>query len=73
MAPGTSLVVIEQLQERNRPHPMASVTDLHMLTQCDDGRERSREELQELLTGAGLTPGRVERVGISALVEGVAP
>ena len=73
MAPGARLVVIEQLQERNRPHPMASITDLHMLTQCDEGRERSRAELQALLRDAGLTPGRVERVGISALVEGVAP
>ena len=37
------------------------------------GASARATELQELLTGAGLTPGRVERVGISALVEGVAP
>jgi hypothetical protein len=43
-----------------------------MLTQCVDGRERSREELQALLAGAGFTPGRIERAGVSALVEGVA-
>jgi hypothetical protein len=72
MAPGTRLVVIEQLQPRNRPLPFASLSDLQMLTQCDDGRERSAGELQALLAGAGLTPGRVERTGISALVEGAA-
>jgi hypothetical protein len=72
MEPGKRLVLVEQLQERNRPHPFASVTDLQMLTQCDDGRERSPAELQELLSGAGFDPGQVERVGISSLVEGVA-
>jgi hypothetical protein len=73
MAPGARLLLIEQLQERNRPHPFASLTDVHMLIQCVDGRERSRAELQALLAGAGLTPGRVERAGVSAVVEGVAP
>jgi hypothetical protein len=72
MAPGTRLVLIEQLQERNRPHPFASLSDLQMLTQCVDGRERSTEELHALLAGAGLQPGRVERAGVSALIEGVA-
>jgi O-methyltransferase len=71
MAPGSRLVVIEQLQERNKPHPFATLSDIQMLTQCVDGRERSREELQALLAGAGLKPGRVERTGIGALVEGV--
>jgi O-methyltransferase len=72
MAPGSRLVVIEQLQERNEPHPFATLSDLHMLTQCVDGRERSRAEPQAPLGGAGLEPGRVERSGINALVEGVA-
>jgi hypothetical protein len=70
MSPGSRLVLAEQLQERNVPHPLASITDLQMLTQCVEGRERSREELESLLAGAGLTPGRVERVSASALVEG---
>ena len=72
MAPGARLVVIEQIQERNEPHPFASLSDIQMLTQCVDGRERSRDELQALLRGAGFTPGRVQRAGVSALVEGVA-
>ena len=72
MRPGARLVLVEQLQERNEPHPFASLTDLQMLTQCDGGRERSREELLGLLAGAGFPAGSVERSGVSALVEGVA-
>jgi DNA-binding transcriptional ArsR family regulator len=71
MRPGARLVVVEQVQERDEPHPFASPTDLQMLTQTDGGRERSVPEMQALLRGAGLEPGRVERAGISALVEGV--
>ena len=73
MAPGSRLVLIEQDQPQDRPHPFASLTDLHMLTQCEGGRERSPQELQRMLSGAGLTPARVHRTGSSALVEGVAP
>ncbi len=72
MAPGARLLVVEQLQEPNRPEPVASWIDLVMLTQCDGGRQRSREELRGLLAGAGLRPGRLQRVGGTALVEGVA-
>ena len=72
MPAGARLLVIEQLQEPNEPHAFASLSDLQMLTQCVDGRERSRAELLELISAAGLRPGRVERSGVSALVEGVA-
>jgi len=72
MAPGARLVVVEQRQERNHPHAFASLVDLQMLTQCEDGRERSPAELARLLAGAGLRPGRVERAGAAVLVEGVA-
>jgi hypothetical protein len=72
MKPGTRLVLVEQLQERNEPHPFASLSDVQMLTQCVDGRERSLEELQALLSGVGLRPGRSARAGVSSLIEGVA-
>jgi O-methyltransferase domain len=72
MAPGSRLIVIEQKQERNEPSHFASITDLQMLTQCDDGRERSEAELKTLLTEAGLTPGRAGRGGLHQVVEGVA-
>jgi hypothetical protein len=72
MPDGARLVVIEQLQPEHEPHAFASPTDIQMLTQTDGGRERSAAELQALLTGAGLRAGRVERVGVAALVEGLA-
>jgi hypothetical protein len=73
MEPGTRLVLVEQRQERNDPHPFASVTDLQMLTQCVQGRERSVDELRALVRAAGLTPARFERSGVSAVLEAVAP
>jgi hypothetical protein len=72
MPAGARLIVIEQLQPEDTPHPFASPTDIQMLTQTDGGRERSAAELQALLTGAGLRAGKVEKVGVAALVEGLA-
>lgn len=72
MAPGASLVLVETPQERNVPPLTAELQDLQMLTQCDGGRQRSIAELQDLLRGAGLRPGRVGRSTVHALVEGVA-
>jgi O-methyltransferase domain len=72
MPPGGRLVLVEALQERNEPDPIASLTDVHMLTQCEGGRQRSVAELHALLDGAGLRPGRVERTLGPALVEGIA-
>ncbi len=59
MPPGRTLVVIELLQERNVASYPASLTDLQMLVVCDRGRERSRDELQQLLRDAGFTPTTV--------------
>ena len=73
MPRGARLIVVEQLQERNKPDDFASLTDLMMLTQCDDGRERSAAELTDLLRRAGLRPDRVRRSpGVMALVDAVA-
>jgi O-methyltransferase len=72
MAPGSRLVLVEDLQERNKPSPTASLTDLQMLTQCDDGRQRSAAELRGLLGEAGFTPTGVKLTSGPALVEGVA-
>ena len=59
MSPGSTLVVVELLQERNRPRYPTSLTDLQMMVVCDGGRERSAAELQALLRTAGLAPGAV--------------
>jgi hypothetical protein len=72
MPEGSRLVVVESLQERNVPNVVASLSDIQMMTQCDDGRERSAEEIQSLLRGAGLRPGKVVQTGGPGLVEAFA-
>ena len=71
MAPGSKALLVETLQDPSRPDPVASLVDVHMLTQCDGGRQRSVPELQDLLRAAGLQPGAVHRTAGPALVEGV--
>jgi hypothetical protein len=71
MPAGSRLVLIETLLDRNEPDPIAAAVDLHMLTQCDGGRQRSARELQELLRGAGLRPGKVHLTGGPSLIEGL--
>ena len=72
MAPGARLVLVEALQERNRVEPIASLVDVHMLTQTDGGRQRSVAELHELMRASELRPGEVRHTAGPALVEGVA-
>jgi hypothetical protein len=72
MPPGSRVVVVEYLQERNEPDVVASLSDIQMMTQCDDGRERSADEIKALLSGAGLKPGRVVQTGGPGLVEAFA-
>jgi hypothetical protein len=73
MPAGSRLVLVETLQARNRPQVPASIVDVQMLTQCEEGRQRSAEELRALLAGAGLRPGAVRETAGPALVEAVAP
>jgi hypothetical protein len=73
MPAGSRLVLVETLQERNRPRLPASIVDIQMLTQCEEGRQRSAAELRALLAGAGLRPGEVRETAGPALVEAVAP
>lgn len=52
--------------------PVPTCGALHMLTQCDDGRQRPAEELRMLLEDAGLRPGAVKLTSGPALLEGPA-
>ena len=68
-------MIVEYLQERNRPNVVASLSDIQMMNVCDDGRERSAEEIQALLRGAGLAPGqgRADRRARPGRGTGLAP
>lgn len=73
MPAGAKVVAIEQHQPADRPAPIASMIDLHMLVACEGGRERSPEEVHGLMRSAGLQAGKVRHAGLQMLVEGVAP
>ncbi len=72
MPDGARLLLVESLQEPDVPHPIHSLVDVHMLTQCEGGRQRSAEELHALMRAAGLRPGGVYLTAGPAVVEGVA-
>jgi len=72
MPAGARVLTIDQHQEPDWPSPVTSMVDLHMLIDCEGGRERSPGEVHELMRDAGLHPGRVRHAGLHMLVEGVA-
>jgi hypothetical protein len=73
MAPGARLVAIEGDQEPHRAHPRFSMIDAQMLTVTEGGRERSAQEIAELLESSGLQPGRRRHTATDLiLVEAVA-
>ena len=72
MPPGARIVCIDQRLDRDRPSPISSLVDLQMLVACEGGRERSPQEVHELMSAVGLRPGRVRHSGLHMLVEGIA-
>ena len=72
MPRGARIVCIDQRLDRDRPSSISSLVDLHMLVVCEGGRERSPQEVHELMRSVGLRPGRVRHSGLHMLVEGIA-
>ncbi len=73
MPAGSRLVTIDLHHERGRPNSQTPMGDVMMMVICEGGRERSPEEVHELMRKAGLRPGRVRHCGLTMLVEAVAP
>ena len=73
MPSGSKLVTIDWHHERGRPNASTPVCDILMVACCEGGRERSPQEVHDLMRDAGLTPGRVRHHGLTMLVEGIAP
>jgi hypothetical protein len=71
MTPGQRLVVVEATIERDEID-LAAWVDVHMMTVCNEGRERSRAELEALLAAAGFEPRRFRAHATLAVLEGVA-
>lgn len=72
MPAGARAVVIDQRQEPRRPSSITALVDLHMLVECEGGRERTPSRVHALMCEAGLRPGRVRHAGVHMLVEGLA-
>jgi len=72
MPVGARVVTIDQHNDSARPNPFTAMADLHMLVECEGGRERSPAEVHALMRDAGLQPGRVRSAGLHMLVEGIA-
>jgi urease gamma subunit len=73
MPSGSRLVTIDLHHERGRPNAQTPMGDIMMMVVCEGGRERSPEEVHDLMRKAGLRPGRVRHSGITMLVESTAP
>ena len=69
--PGQRLVLVEATIERNQV-ALAAWADVHMMVVCDEGRERSRAELEALLAAAGFRPARFYPSPMLAVLEGIA-
>jgi hypothetical protein len=72
MPAGSRVVAIDQRRDPDWVNPFTALVDLHMLVECEGGRERTPAEIHELMRDAGLTPGQVRNAGLHMLVEGVA-
>ena len=72
MPAGAKLVTVDQHLEPARPNAVTAPVDVHMLVECEGGRERAPDEVHALMRDAGLEPGRVRHAGMQMLVEGVA-
>ena len=68
MPPGSKLVTIDHHHESGRPNASTPLADILMLVCCEGGRERSPQEVHDLMRDAGLKPGRVRHRGLTMLV-----
>lgn len=73
MPTGSKLVTIDQHHESGRPNALTPMADVLMLVFCEGGRERSPQQVHDLMRDAGLIPGRVRHFGPTMLVEAIAP
>jgi C-methyltransferase len=72
MTPHSKVLIAEALLEKSDTRHPAALADLHMMMLCDGGRERSSEEMRDLLARAGLRVTRIVHTAVFiAVVEAV--
>jgi hypothetical protein len=69
MRPGAKIVTIDQMYTPDFANPVTTMVDLHMLVECEGGRERTPEHVHRLMAEAGLKPGKVRHAGLHMLVD----
>jgi hypothetical protein len=67
MSPGQRLIIVEQIVEADTDH-LATMVDVHMMTVCNEGRERGLADFERLMAGAGF---RRERVFVTTTTMGI--
>jgi len=72
MGAGNRILLVEIIVEPNDATNFGSLRDVHVLTVCTGGRERSVAEFQGLLESAGFKFQRVFHSPIISVVEGIA-
>jgi O-methyltransferase len=72
MQAGQRLLVIEWITERNDSAALGALSDVQMMTVCNEGRERGRRELEQLLGQGGFRVTRVFPSPTVSVVEAVA-
>ena len=72
MAPGQRLVIVDAHIEKNDADNLGAFVDLQMMMVCANGRERSRGELEALLSATGFRPGRCFPYPTVSVLEGLA-
>jgi hypothetical protein len=73
MQPGHRLILVELVVERNDTEFPGSLIDVHMMTTLSNGRQRSEDELRELLQRAGFRLARAVPLAVpTSVIEGFA-
>lgn len=70
-APGAKLLLVESLVERNDAASFGALSDVQMMVVCDQGRERSADEIFALAEAVGFRRGRVFAGPTVSVVEAV--
>jgi hypothetical protein len=72
MKPGQKIILCEMLVDRLARDTIGAQVDLQMMIACDDGRERSLEEFEELFASSGFRFTRVFPFPTISVIEGEA-
>lgn len=70
MKPGNRAIVVDAFLDKGNPYDVLS--DAHMMVVGTGGRERTQQEIVQLLQATGFRPGRVFDLVTTGVVEGVA-